>query len=116
PEAESGTPLPERREMNATARGSYRDGLRAAQGGNLDAARAAFQRALDADPRAFKAAYNLGVVAQRSGQVDQALDHYRAALRIQADYEKAAEGIVSIYVARGSVPDAVAFIEPLARQ
>jgi tetratricopeptide (TPR) repeat protein len=102
--------------MNASARSSYRDGLAAASSGNDAAARQAFEAALSADPSAFKAAYNLGVIADRAGNENRALEYYRQALRLQADYERAAEGITTIYVRRGAVADALAFIEPLARQ
>jgi tetratricopeptide (TPR) repeat protein len=102
--------------MSASARSSYRDGLAAAASGNDAAARQAFEAALSADPSAFKAAYNLGVIADRAGNENRALEFYRQALRLQADYERAAEGITTIYVRRGAVADALAFVEPLARQ
>jgi tetratricopeptide (TPR) repeat protein len=102
--------------MNASARASYRDGLAASASGNDAAARQAFESALSSDPSAFKAAYNLGVIADRAGNENRALEYYRQALRLQADYERAAEGITTIYVRRGAVADALAFVEPLARQ
>ena len=116
PDADTGTPLPARRAMGAAARAAYRNGLAASASGNDAAARQAFEAALSADPGAFKAAYNLGVIADRAGNENRALEYYRQSLRLQADYERAAEGIMAIYVRRGAVPDALAFIEPLARQ
>ena len=116
PDAQSGTPLPPRRPMNGSASSSYRQGVAASTSGDDATARSAFERALDADPNAYQAAYNLGVLAQRQGQDNRAIDYYRRALRIQADYELAAEGIVTIHLRRGSAPDAIAFIQPLAQR
>lgn len=107
---------PERRQMSASARRSFDQGVRAARGGNTQQARQAFQAALSADSNAYKAAYNLGVLADRDGNENQAIEFYRRALRIQQDYEAAAEGMVTIFLRRGSAPDALAFIEPLARR
>lgn len=108
--------LPPRRPMNAAARGPYHDGVTAAAAGNIAAATSAFQQAASADPNAFKVKYDLGVLADRSGRADQAMDFYRQALRIQPDYERAADGMVAIYIRRGDVPGAIAFIQPIAQQ
>jgi tetratricopeptide (TPR) repeat protein len=83
-----------------------------------DAARAttAFQAALSADSSAFRAAYNLGVLADRGGHADQALTYYRQALRIQPDYELAVQGIVTIMIRRGDTAGAVSFVQPIATQ
>lgn len=105
---------PRRGDMNSSARSAYDRGLRYS---STDAARArtAFQEALSEDSGAYKAAYNLGVLADRSGNESQALEYYRQAMRIQPDYERAAEGITTIYKRRGNVSEAVAFLEPIAR-
>lgn len=108
--------VPERRDMSSSARSRFQEGVRAAAGGNISAARSAFEGALSSDRNAYKAAYNLGVLADRQGQENRALDFYRQALRIQGDYERAAEGIITIHLRRRSVPDALAFIAPLARR
>ena len=105
-----------RREMSATAQRSFDEGVRAASSGNASAARTAFQAALSADSNAFKAAYNLGVLSDRAGNENQAMEFYRQALRIQGDYERAADGMVTIYFRRNAVPDALAFVEPLAQR
>ena len=108
--------MPERRPMSSSAQGQFDQGVRYARAGNTQQAQQAFQAALSADSNAYKAAFNLGVMADRGGNENQAMEFYRQALRIQADYESAAEGMVTIFLRRGSVPDAVAFVEPLARQ
>ncbi len=116
PVTEQGRPLPPRRPMNSGARNAYAQGVSAAQSGNDAAAVRAFEQALSADGNAYKAAYNLGVMADRAGNERQALDYYRRALRILPDYERAAQGIVTIHIRNNNVPEALAFIEPLARQ
>ncbi len=116
PVTEQGRPLPPRRPMNSGARNAYAQGVQAAQRGDAQSAVRAFEQALAADGNAYKAAYNLGVMADRAGNERRALEYYRRALRILPDYERAAQGIVTIHVRRGNVPDALSFIEPLARQ
>jgi len=107
---------PDRRNMSSSAQRSFDAGVRAAASGNVADAQRSFQRALSDDSNAFKAAYNLGVLADRGGNENRAMEFYRQALRIQGDYERAAEGIVTIHLRRGSVPDALSFVEPLARR
>ena len=76
----------------------------------------AFQQALGLDRYAYPAAYNLGVMAARAGNEGQAMQYYRQAMEILPDYEDAARGIVALHYRRGSVPDALAFVQPLARR
>lgn len=114
PEAESGRPLPPRRPMNASARSHYQRGLQLAAQGNSAGAIEAFQAALSSDSNAYKAAYNLGVIADRAGQEGRAMQFYQQALRIQPDYERAIEGIARIQLRRGSASEAINFVTPLA--
>ncbi len=116
PETESGEPLPERRPLTGSARDAYRRGMEASSRGDNAGAQAAFQEALSADSTSFRAAYNLGVLADRAGQADQALNFYRQALRVQPDYERAVEGVVRIYVRQGRASDAVSFAQPIAQR
>lgn len=116
PETESGEPLPERRPLTGSARDAYRRGMDASSRGDNAGAQAAFQEALSADSTSFRAAYNLGVLADRAGQADQALNFYRQALRIQPDYERAVEGVVRVYVRQGRAADAVSFAQPIAQR
>src|SRR5262249_54339998 len=81
-----------------------------------DAAVRYFEQALTADSNAHKAAYALGVLADRGGNADRALQYYDRALRIQPHYERAAAGGVAIYVRRGGARRAVSVVEPLARK
>ena len=116
PDAESGKPLPARPKMNAAAQKAFNRGAAAAKKNDLPGARAAFEQALAADARAYAASYNLGVIADRQGQTNQALQAYARALKIQPDFEDAVEGIVSIDLRQGSAAQAVAHAEPVAKQ
>ena len=116
PETESGEALPERRPLTGSARDAYRRGMDASARGDNAAAQTAFQEALSSDSTAFRAAYNLGVLADRSGQADQALNFYRQALRLQPDYERAVEGVVRVFVRQGRASDAVSFAQPIAQR
>ncbi len=100
--------------MKAAARGPFEQGVRLAAEGKSRRALQAFERALQADPNHYRILYNLGVVWHRLGETQRAMDYYRRALSAQPDYEAAAAGIVRVHVARGSVPEALAFLQPLA--
>jgi tetratricopeptide (TPR) repeat protein len=114
PDAESGRPLPARPKMNAAAAKAFSQGNAAAAKDDFAGARAGFEQALAADPHAFAAAYNLGVVADRQGQTNQALQSYGRAVKIQADYESAVEATVNVYLRQGTPDQAVAYVQPIA--
>jgi tetratricopeptide (TPR) repeat protein len=114
PDAESGKPLPTRPKMNSAALAAYTQGLAAAAKGDNAGAKAAFEKALAADSRAYQAAYNLGVIADRQGQTNQALQYYSRALTIEPDYEDPVDATVSIDVRQGHPEQAVAFAQPIA--
>jgi tetratricopeptide (TPR) repeat protein len=107
---------PPRKSASASARTAIRQGAEAARKGDEEGARTAFRQALSADGNAFEAHYNLGVLADRAGQANQAMDHYRQALRVQPDYERAARGMVAIHLRRGNADEARRFVEALASQ
>lgn len=57
--------------------------------GQDKAARTTFENVLSLDPDNLYALYNLGVIAQRAGKSDEALDFYDQALGVQDDYTPA---------------------------
>jgi Tfp pilus assembly protein PilF len=116
PDAESGRPLPPRPKPNKAARDLILAGKKDAAAGKDAAARKQFEKALAADPRAFEAAYDLGVLADRSGQSNVALQHYAKALSIQPDYESAVEGTARVHLRQGAAGQAVGFVQPIATQ
>jgi len=116
PETESGTPLPARPKPNGNAESAYGDGKASVASGQLDAAKQSFTRAVAADAKAYQAEYALGVVADRQGATDEALQHYAKALRIQPDYEAAVQGTVNIMLRRGTPDAAAKYVEPIAKK
>ncbi len=116
PEADKGAPLPPRKPMSGSARTRYDDGIRAAKSGDLEGAQRAFEQAVGADDSSYEALHALAVINDRQGKEAQALDYYRRALRVQADYEESARGVSAIYVRQGQPDRAVSFMQPLAAQ
>lgn len=115
-DAEAGAPLPPRPKLGKAVVKSLNQGATAAARGDDGGAKAAFAKALAADPRAYEAVYNLGVLADRAGQVNEAMQYQAQALRIQPDYERAVEATVSILLRQGAPDRAVAFVQPIAKQ
>ena len=116
PDAEAGQPLPKRNPMAGAAAKHYKQGINLSRRGDDKGAKAAFEKTLQADPKAYEALYNLGVLADRAGQSNQALGYYQKALSIQPDYEQAARGVVLQHLRNGNPQAAVRFIEPIAKR
>lgn len=108
--------MPERAPLSAGAQQALVAGRQAAANGDLSGAQGHFQRALREDAAAYQAAFNLGVLADRGGNPNRAMEYYRQALAIRGDDHNSLEGMVRIHLRRGSVPDAVAAVDPVARQ
>jgi tetratricopeptide (TPR) repeat protein len=115
-DAERGEPLPKRHALNQEAREAFDTGVDAVARGDREAAQRAFEAALRADDRAYSALFNLGVLADRSGKTDEALEYYARALQMQPDYEAAAEAVAHIHLRRGAPREAVDFVRPLAER
>jgi len=115
-DAEAGAPLPPRPKLGKAALRALTQGKTAAARGEEGGAKAAFDKAFAADPRAYEAAYKLGVLADRAGQVNEALQYQSQALKIQPDYELAVEATVSILLRQGAPDRAVAYVQPIANQ
>jgi tetratricopeptide (TPR) repeat protein len=116
PDAQCGTPLPPRPEPKGKAADAMARGKQAAARGDFAAAKVAYEQALVADPRAFQAAHNIAVLADRQGQTNQALQGYARAIQLQPDYERSVEGTARIYIRQGNAAQAVAYVEPFARR
>lgn len=115
PEADSGTPLPPRPPLEGRALEDFRAGQRAVGAGDLLAGQQAFEAALHTAPRAYQVLFALGVIADRRGQTQQALNYYRKSLGVQPDYERALDGAVKIYVRNGHPAQGVTLAESVAR-
>jgi len=108
--------LPARPAMNAAAREQFRSGSLAAEQGNLGGARTAFEAALSSDPRAFQAAYNAGIIAERQGQDPQADSFYQRALSIQPDYELAVIARARLLIRTRRLNEAVTMAADVSRR
>jgi tetratricopeptide (TPR) repeat protein len=62
-----------------------------------------FKLAADADPNLAEADYNLGVLAERQGKLDEAKGHYESALRKKPSLRQAAENLAVILQNQGDV-------------
>ena len=102
--------------MSSKAKKAFDEGVRAAARNDRTAAEASFQAALDRDANAYPALYNLGVLADREGNEQDATSYYQRALRVLPDYEPAVRGISTIQIRRNQVQAAVATVEPLANE
>jgi tetratricopeptide (TPR) repeat protein len=107
---------PARPSISPEARDAIAAGVRATHEGRESEARTLFERAIASDANAYPAHYNLGVLADRGGRAQEALEHYRRARAAAPDYTAAIRGASIIAVRRGSVPDALALVSPLAQQ
>ena len=90
-------------------------GVQAAANGDLAKAQRSFEAALKRDPTAYAAHHNLGVLADRRGDERAAVGHYRSSLETLADYAPAARGLATISLRRNRAQDALALVEPIAR-
>jgi tetratricopeptide (TPR) repeat protein len=111
-----GKQLPPRRPISGNAKEAYQRGVAASRSGNDAAAKSAFEEALNQDNRSYQAAYNLGVLADRKGKENDAIQYYRRALIFQPDCELAVQGLVNIQLRHGSIKQAITIAEPLAQK
>lgn len=115
PPPQTPPPAGARGAMNASARDAFQQGLNAARAGQLETARAAFESALSSDPRAYQAAYNAGVIAERQGQDPAAEILYQRSLSIQADYDLAVVARTRLLIRTRRLPEAISFVGGIAR-
>ena len=90
--------------MSGSAASAYQAGMTAFQAGDLQGAKNQFVAATQADPKAYQAYYSLGVVRERLTETSGALQAYRQATTIVADYEPAIVAY-AVLLARTGKPD-----------
>ncbi len=100
--------------MSASAQSAYQAGMQAFQAGDLQGAKNQFVSATQADPKAYQAYYSLGVVRERLGETSGALQAYRQATTIVADYEPAIVAYAVLLARTGKADEANDFLN--ARQ
>ncbi|HUI26211.1 MAG TPA: tetratricopeptide repeat protein, partial [Candidatus Kryptonia bacterium] len=57
-------------------------------------------------PDAVTAHYNLGTIAMNAGRLDEAVQHFTAALRVRPDYANAHNNLASVLLAKGQLEPA----------
>jgi tetratricopeptide (TPR) repeat protein len=75
--------------------------------GDESAAQAGFSAVLSANPTAYRAAYNLGYLAERAGDAPTAILNYRRALDIKPDYPNALRALFRLLTRAGRAADAL---------
>ncbi|HEY6079754.1 MAG TPA: tetratricopeptide repeat protein, partial [Polyangiaceae bacterium] len=100
----------QRSAMNASALSAYQAGMQAFQAGDLQGAKTQFVSATQADPKAFQAYYSLGVVRERLNETSGALQAYRQATTIVADYEPAIVAYAVLLARSGKADEANDFL------
>src|SRR5690242_15026759 len=74
---------PQEAKQSLDAKSQFEQGQKALQKGDLDGAETAFRKVIAADPRAAGAYSNLGVIAMRRKQWDQALKLLKTAEKLE---------------------------------
>src|SRR5215467_1068445 len=106
-------------EVNSRAKRLFEDAVKAYETqkrSNLvayPALEAKFQAALAEDPNLAEADYNLGVLAERQGKKEEAVDHYQTALRKKPSLKEASESLAVIAQNEGRIPEAVRAYESI---
>lgn len=106
----SGETAAARPAMNASAQSAYQAGMQAFQAGDLQGAKNQFVSATSADPKAYQAYYSLGVVRERLNETSGALQAYRQATTIVADYEPAIVAYAVLLARSGKADEANDFL------
>ena len=106
-------------EVNSRAKRLFEDAVKAYETqkrSNLvayPALEAKFQAALAEDPNLAEADYNLGVLAERQGKKEEAVDHYQTALKKKPSLKEASENLAVIAQNEGRIPEAVRAYESI---
>jgi tetratricopeptide (TPR) repeat protein len=74
-----------------------------------------FKTALDADPNVAEAEYNLGVIAERQGNMQEAIARYQAALKKKPTLRQASENLAVIAQNAGDIAGAVSIYQGILK-
>ena len=80
--------------------------------GNLDKASVEFRNALQIEPRSDEALYLNGRVAERRGNVREAVDYYQSAVDVDPNDARARAGLAKVFVLAGATQRALEVISP----
>lgn len=114
----SGTPASAPREilpLSATEAANFQQGVEAFEiRGDDAAAKAAFEAVLASNPTAYRAAYNLGYLAERRGDTREAILNYQRALDIKPDYPIALRALFRLLDRAGRSSEALSQVQSRA--
>jgi tetratricopeptide (TPR) repeat protein len=80
--------------------------------GNLEKASIEFRNALQIDPRSGAAYYLNGRVAERLGNISEAVDSYAAAIDVEPGYDRARASLAKAFVLGGATQRALEVVSP----
>ncbi|MBI5486308.1 MAG: tetratricopeptide repeat protein [Deltaproteobacteria bacterium] len=101
--------------LSASESSSFQQGVEAfEQRGDADAARSAFEAVLVSNPTAYRAAYNLGYLAERGGDNREAILDYQRALDIKPDYPTALRALFRLLDRLGRASEGLSQVQSRA--
>lgn len=77
----------------------------------IESARGEFARALDFDPKHYRAVTNLGNAALESGNVDEAIEHYEKAIRLNGDFPNAHHNLGVAWRRKGNIGKSISALK-----
>jgi tetratricopeptide (TPR) repeat protein len=90
---------------------AFAEGVKHFDAGQYDQAAAVFQKLLDANPKMVNAQYNLGVIAERQGQLGKAEKAYELAHRLDPTHEPTLLNLGKVYRLQDKFEQAIALYE-----
>lgn len=96
--------------LSGSAKDAYDRGFKAWVDGDMEGARKGFSEASSADPKAAAPHYSLGVVLERLGDSNGAMQEYRTAISLQPDHEPAMGAYALALASAGRVGEADTFL------
>lgn len=66
-----------------------------------------FQHNVDRNPSSHAAQHNLGIALSRKGMTEEAIEHYKKAIEINAKYEVAHNSLGSVLLGQGKIEEAI---------
>lgn len=88
-------------ETSSPALPHYAAGAEAFKKNDLEVAARNFRKAAEADPKFFRAFAYLGMVYDKLGRIDDAIEAYRECIDLAADYHKAYNNVGELYRRKG---------------
>jgi Tfp pilus assembly protein PilF len=114
-EAPPPPPAPnDKSKLEGDARAAYDKGVAAYNAGDLAGAAQGFQQAISIENKAYEAYYALGFTYERMGKGSDALEQYRTAYKLNANFDAAVAAYGFLVYKQGSRSEAEKFLEDQA--